>query len=56
MVKKVQNIDSIDNFYTSSGTIKIKVAENSRPIVIMHLDEFKIHFPDIDSSPPTDAL
>ena len=51
--KRLQNIGS--NFYISSGTIKINVTENSSPITIMHLDNFKIHFPDIDLSPPTDA-
>ena len=54
-VKRLQNIGSIDNFYISSGTIKIKVTENSSPITITHLDDFKIHFPHIDLSPPTDA-
>ena len=53
--KRLQNIGSIDNFYISSGTIKIKVTENSSPITITHLDDFKIHFPDIHLSPPTDA-
>ena len=54
--KKLQNIDSINNFYIPSGTIKIKVIENSRPITIKHLIDFKIYFPDIDLSPPIDAL
>ena len=53
--KRLQNIGLIDSFYISSGSIKIKVTENSSPITIMHLDDFKIHFPDIDLSPPTDA-
>ena len=53
--KRLQNIDSIDNFYISSGTIKIQVTENSSPITITHMDDFKIYFPDIDMSPPTDA-
>ena len=48
--KRLQNIGSIDNFYVSIGTIKIKVTENSSPITITHLDDFKIHFPVIDSS------
>ena len=47
--KRLQNIESIDNFYISSESIKIKVTENSSP------DDFKIHFPDIDLSAPTDA-
>ena len=53
--KRLQNIGSIDNFYISSGTIKIKVTENSSPITITHLDDFQIDFPDIDLSAPTDA-
>ena len=54
--KKLQNIGSINNFYIPSGTIKIKVIENSRPITIKHLIDFKIYFPDIDLSPPIDAM
>ena len=53
--RRLKNIDSIDNFYISSGTIKIRVTENSSPITITHLDDFKVHFPEIDLSPPTDA-
>ena len=53
--KRLQNTGSIDNFYISSGTIKIKVTENSSPITITHLDDFQIDFPDIDLSAPTDA-
>ena len=53
--KKIQNIVSIKNFYIPSGTMKIKVTENSRPITIKHLNDFKIYFPDIDLSPTTDA-
>ena len=53
--KRLQNIGSIDNFYISSGSSNIKVTENSSPIPITHLDDFKIHFPGIDLPPPTDA-
>ena len=53
--QRLQNIGSVDNFYISSGTIKIKITENSSPILITHLDDFEMHFPDIDLSPPTDA-
>ena len=42
--KRLQNIDSIDNFYISSGSIKIKVTENSSPVTITHLDDFKDSF------------
>ena len=54
--KRLQNIVSVDNFCISSGAIKIKVTENSTPITITYLDDFKIHFPNIDLSPQTDAL
>ena len=53
--KRLQNIGSIDNFYISSETIEIKVTENSSPITITHLDDFKFLFPDIDVSLLTDA-
>ena len=53
--KRLQNIGLINNFYISSGTIKIKVTENGSPITITHLDDFEIHFPDIDLSPPIDV-
>ena len=53
--KRLQNIGSIENFYISSATIEIKLTENSSLITNTHLDDFKIHFPDIDLSPPTDA-
>ena len=53
--KGLRNIGSINNFYISSGTIKIKVTESSRPIILTHLDDFKIHFSDVDLSPTTDA-
>ena len=53
---RLQNIGSIDNVYISSGTIKIKVTENSSLITIMHLDDLKVHFREIDLSPLTDAL
>ena len=52
--KRLQNIGSIDNFYISGGTIKIKVTENSIPTTITHLHDFKIHFPYIDLSPRAD--
>ena len=54
--KRLQNIVSVDNFCISSGAIRIKVTENSTPITITYLDDFKIHFPNIDLSPQTDAL
>ena len=42
--KRLQNIGSIDNFYISSGTIKIKVTENSSLIMITHLGDFQDPF------------
>ena len=42
---------TINIFYISGGTIKIKVAENSSLLIITHLDGFKFHFYDTDLSP-----
>ena len=53
--QRLQNIGSVDNFYISSETIKIKITEKSSPILITHLDDFEMHFPDTDVLPLTDA-
>ena len=52
--KRLQKIGSTNNFYVYSETIKIKVTENYSPLLITHLDDFKILFPAIDLTPPTD--
>ena len=39
------------SFYTLNGCIRIKVNENSSPLSITHVDDFGMHFPDINLSP-----
>ena len=53
--KRLHSMSSINIFYISSGTVKIKVIENSSTLKITHLHDFKSHLPDIDLAQPTDA-
>ena len=39
------------NFYISSGTGKIKLAESSSPIAIIHTQNFTKYFPEVDLLP-----
>ena len=41
----------IHSFYIAGKSIKIKVHENSTPLVITHVNDFAYHFPDVDLSP-----
>ena len=45
----------INSFFISSGTVKIKIDENSKPIAITHLDNLTINFPGVDLSPSPKA-
>lgn len=45
----------IDNLNVSSGAIKIKIDENSCPSRITHLDDFNVHFPEIDLPTPRET-
>ena len=40
----------IQSFYIADESIKIKVHENSTPIAITHVNDFKYHFPDVGLS------
>ena len=46
----------INSFYISGGTVKVKITEGSRPLVITHLNYFTVHFPGVDLSPPSESL
>ena len=43
----------INSFFISGGTIKVKITEDSRPLAITHLNDFTVHFPNVDLSPPS---
>ena len=49
--KRLLDLGKINNFYISSGKIKIKLPENSKPLAITHVEDFKKHFRDIDLTP-----
>ena len=49
--KRLHAMKQIHSYYVSSGTVKEKLEENSRPISITHATDFSQHFPGIDRSP-----
>ena len=42
--KRLHDLEKID-YSISSGKIKIKLQENSKPLAITHADDFKKYFP-----------
>ena len=44
---RLHELGDITNFYISSGTIKVKITENSGPIAIMHTQGFTKYFLDL---------
>ena len=46
--KRLLDLGKINNFYVSSGKIKIRIQENSKPLSITHVEDFKKYFPDVD--------
>ena len=49
--KRLLDLGKINNFYVSSGKIKIRIQENSKPLSITHVEDLKKYFPDIDLTP-----
>ena len=45
--KKLHGKGRIFGWYASNGSIKIKLQENSQPLYISHIEDFKKHFPDV---------
>ena len=45
----------INSFFISEGTVKVKIVEKSRPLAITHLNDFIVHFPNVDLSPPSES-
>ena len=46
--QKLHGMGKIFGGYVSNGSVKIKVQENSRPINIYHMVDFKKYFSDVD--------
>ena len=49
--KRLLDLGKINNFFVSSGKIKIRLQENSKPLAITHVQDFKKYFPDVDLTP-----
>ena len=49
--KRLHDLGKIGNFYISSGTIKIKISENRKPISITHTQDLVKYFPEVDLLP-----
>ena len=49
--KRLLDLGKINNFFVSSGKIKIRLQENSRTLAITHVENFKKNFPDVDLTP-----
>ena len=49
--KRLRSMGIINSFFISAGTVKVKITETSRPLAITNLNDFTIHFPNIDLSP-----
>ena len=49
--KRLHELGNITNFYISSGTIKVKITENSSPTAITHTQHFTKYFPEVDLLP-----
>ena len=54
--KCLHSLKRISSFYVSGGTVKIKISENSLPLPITHVNDFKEHFPDVSLAPPSESL
>ena len=50
-------LEKISSFYVSGGTtVKIKISENSPPLPITYINDFKEHFPDVNLAPTSESL
>ena len=50
--QEITQFRQIHSFFISSDTIKIRVNENSSPLSLTHVEDFKKYFPDVDLSTP----
>ena len=54
--KRLHSSKRISSLYVSGGTVKIQISENSLPLAITHVNDFKEHFPDVNLAPPSESL
>ena len=53
--KRLRSMGMINSFFISGETAKVKIAENSSPLAITHLNDFTVHFPNVDLSPLSES-
>ena len=53
---KLHSLSKIYSSFISGDTIKIRVNENSLPLLIMHVDKVGNYFPHVDLSPPSRTI
>ena len=54
--KRLYSLNKISSFYVSGGTVKIKICENSLPLPITHVSDFKEGFPNVNLAPSSESL
>ena len=54
--KCLHSSERISSFNVSQGTVQIKISENSLPMLIKHVNDFKERFPDVNLPPPSESL
>ena len=52
--KRLYSLNKISSFYVSGGTVKI--CENSLPLPITHVSDFKEGFPNVNLAPSSESL
>ena len=50
--KRLHSMGIINSFYISRGTVKLKLLGI---VTITHLNDFTVHFPNVDVSPPAES-
>ena len=54
--KHLHSLKRISSFHVSVCTVKIKISENSLPLPVTHVNDFKEHFPDANLAPTSESL
>ena len=49
--KRLLDLGKINNFYVSSGKIKLRIQKNNQPFSVTLVEDFKKNFPGVDLTP-----
>ena len=53
--KRLRSMGMINSFFVSGGTVRVKIAANSRHLAVTHLNDFTVHSPNVDLSLPSES-